>query len=71
MTPPAPAALSPAEASAMETILRANAMVRSALGKVLRTPLNPAARALWTEFDSARALEANAITRFLEASRTE
>lgn len=72
MTPPTgpqSPTLSPAEISAMETILRANAMVRGALGKVLRTPLAAASRDLWTELDSARALEENAIRRFLEAGR--
>lgn len=64
-----PAALTPAEQAALQGLLRANGIVRGEIGKLLRTPLSPASRALWTALDEARALEANVFQRLLEASK--
>lgn len=60
----------PAEASALQTMLRANGMVRAELGRLLATTfLSSEAREFWTEMDTARAIEAHALERGLEASR--
>lgn len=60
----------PAEAAALQTMLRANGIMRAELGKLLASPLPTSAREFWTEIDTARAIEANALQRLLEAGRT-
>lgn len=68
MTPPA-TLTSPAQVAALQTLVRANGLMRAELGKLLKTPLSEAERAFWTEYDAARALEAHALQRLLEAGR--
>jgi hypothetical protein len=63
----APVMGSTMEAASLHLLLRAKGAMKAEIGKLLKSPLSPAAREFWTEMDAANALETNAIQRLMEA----